>query len=118
MNFHRSYIKNLELLKKYNPMITKLIMVYTGTIERKVNEVDLINWRSLRDRSGVRGPGSEVRSPKSGVRGPKSVVRGPGSEVRGRWSVVVGRWSVAMLFWGFALLRVVFLQAFLQVRLL
>lgn len=47
MNFHRSYLKNLLLIKKYNPLIDRLMVIYNGTIERKVNEVKLINWKNI-----------------------------------------------------------------------
>ncbi len=49
MNFHPAYLKNLVLIKKYYPGIHKRIIVYTGSVERKINEIDLINWRQLND---------------------------------------------------------------------
>ncbi len=49
MNFHPAYLKNLVLVKKYYPGIHKRIIVYAGSVERKINEIDLINWRQLND---------------------------------------------------------------------
>lgn len=46
MNFHNSYLKNIQLIKKYTK-INNSFLVYNGTIEREIDESFLINWRNL-----------------------------------------------------------------------
>ncbi len=45
-NFHDEYLGNLVKFRKYNPAVTKMFLVYDGSIERKINDVSILNWRN------------------------------------------------------------------------
>lgn len=47
MNFHETYLNNSLRYRKYNPSLTRQFLVYDGTIERTVHELQVINWRSV-----------------------------------------------------------------------
>jgi len=45
-NFHEEYLRNLIMFRKYNPSVSKVFLLYDGTIERKVKDVSILNWRN------------------------------------------------------------------------
>ncbi len=45
-NFHEEYLGNLIRFRKYNPAVTKMFLVYDGSIERKIKDVSILNWRN------------------------------------------------------------------------
>ena len=46
MNFHDSYLKNLLLFKKYNPSVKNMYLAYDGSMERKLKEISIVNWKN------------------------------------------------------------------------
>ncbi len=47
MNFHDSYLKNLLLFKKYNPRIKNMYLAYNGSMERKLKDISIVNWKNV-----------------------------------------------------------------------
>jgi uncharacterized protein len=47
MNFHEDYLDNLIRYRKYNPDVAGMCLVYDGSTERLVNDVQLINWKNI-----------------------------------------------------------------------
>ena len=47
MNIHDDYLKNLKQYCRYNPDVTKMYLIYDGKIERKKENVNIINWRNI-----------------------------------------------------------------------
>jgi predicted AAA+ superfamily ATPase len=52
MNFHGTYLENSKMFRKYNPALTKQFLVFDGTIERNVQDVQVINWRKTGEMVG------------------------------------------------------------------
>lgn len=47
MNFHKEYLRNLLLFKKYNHSINNTYLVYNGSIQREIEDIQLLNWKNL-----------------------------------------------------------------------
>lgn len=47
MNIHDDYLKNLKQYCKYNPDVGDMYLIYDGKIERKKEDVNIINWRNI-----------------------------------------------------------------------
>lgn len=45
-NFHDEYLKNLLKFRKYNPDVKEMYLVYDGQIERKKNNIHIMNWKN------------------------------------------------------------------------
>lgn len=45
-NFHDEYLKNLLKFKKYNPEVKQLYLIYDGQLERKKNNIHIMNWKN------------------------------------------------------------------------
>lgn len=45
-NFHDNYLNNLLKFKKYNPGVKEMFLVYDGIIERKKNDIQIVNWKN------------------------------------------------------------------------
>ena len=46
MNFHSTYLGNLIKYRKYNPDVEKLFLIYDGSMEREINDIQLLNWKN------------------------------------------------------------------------
>lgn len=46
MNFHDTYLRNLHLFKKYNPNVKDMYLIYNGSVERKKQEINILNWKN------------------------------------------------------------------------
>ncbi|NCA86920.1 MAG: ATP-binding protein [Clostridia bacterium] len=49
-NFHDDYLKNLRSYRQFNTDSSRMILVYDGDIERKIDDIQLLNWRSFSQR--------------------------------------------------------------------
>lgn len=47
MNFHDTYLKNLLLFKKYNPSVKNMYLAYDGSMERRLKEINIVNWKNV-----------------------------------------------------------------------
>ena len=47
-NFHDDYFKNLLKFKKYNPDVKEMYLVYDGQLERKKNNIHIVNWKNTK----------------------------------------------------------------------
>jgi predicted AAA+ superfamily ATPase len=47
MTFHKSYLRNFGLLRKYIPEIEDMYLAYDGSLERMAEEVKIMNWKNL-----------------------------------------------------------------------
>lgn len=45
-NFHDEYLKNLLKFRKYNPEVKEMYLVYDGQVERKKNNIHIMNWKN------------------------------------------------------------------------
>ncbi len=44
-NIHSEYLNNLRKFNKYNPDIKEMYLVYDGDIDRRKDEINVINWK-------------------------------------------------------------------------
>ncbi len=44
-NLHSEYLNNLRKFNKYNPDDKQMYLVYDGEIQRKKDEINVINWK-------------------------------------------------------------------------
>ncbi len=47
-NFHDDYFKNLIKFNKYNPDVNEMYLVYDGPLERKKNNIQIVNWKNTK----------------------------------------------------------------------
>ena len=45
-NFHDDYLSNLLKFRKYTPDIKDMYLVYDGLIERKKDNIHIVNWKN------------------------------------------------------------------------